>query len=232
MSSFLTAINPQITKTWAAGDRQGCFSLVFKAVKFSYLGVLVLLMPLLFEAETVLGLWLTVVPAHSAAFVRLALVALLVDMFGNPLLTLMLATGKVKKYYIVTGLVSYLCLPLVWLAFRLGASVEWSYVGFIVVYTVVLALKFLFVRDSSSCPEVFPGSRIPVAGADSDVGIVAGVGLYVSSSGVCASDTGVRTVLGGYIGPGLHNGVYPRRKGFCHPKNRPQPGTVEVGFGG
>lgn len=96
-----------------------------------------------FEAETVLGLWLTAVPAHSAAFVRLALVALLVDMFGNPLLTLMLATGKVRKYYIVTGLVSYLCLPLVWLAFRLGASVEWSYVGFIVVYTVVLALKFL-----------------------------------------------------------------------------------------
>ena len=152
VSSFLTAINPQITKTWAAGDRQGCFSLVFKAVKFSYLGVLVLLMPLLFEAETVLGLWLTAVPAHSAAFVRLALVALLVDMFGNPLLTLMLATGKVKKYYIVTGLVSYLCLPLVWLAFRLGASVEWSYVGFIVVYTVVLALKFLFVREETALP--------------------------------------------------------------------------------
>ena len=93
-------------------------------------------------------------------------------------------------------------------------------------------IPFCKRRDSSSCPEVFPGSRIPVAGADSDVGIVAGVGLYVSSSGVCASDTGVRTVLGGYIGPGLHNGVYPRRKGFCHPKSGPQPGTVEVGFGG
>ena len=153
VSSFLTAINPQITKTWAAGDRQGCFSLVFKAVKFSYLGVLVLLMPLLFEAETVLGLWLTAVPAHSAAFVRLALVALLVDMFGNPLLTLMLATGKVKKYYIVTGLVSYLCLPLVWLAFRLGASVEWSYVGFIV---AICGIYLLIYRSPSPVIHSFP----------------------------------------------------------------------------
>ncbi|HAZ74089.1 MAG TPA: hypothetical protein DCW53_01770 [Rikenellaceae bacterium] len=152
VSNFLTAINPQITKSWAAADRDRCFSLVFKASKFSCLGILVVLIPLMFEAESVLGLWLTVVPEHSSAFVRLALVGLMLDMFGNPLLTLMLATGKVRNYYLVTGLTSFLCLPLVWASFRLGAPAEWSYWGFISVYAIVFLQKLLFVRSETGFP--------------------------------------------------------------------------------
>ena len=152
VSNFLTAINPQITKSWATGNRDYCFSLVAKGVKFSLLVILAFFLPLYFEAECALDLWLAKVPAHSADFVRLALVGLLVDMVGNPLLTLILATGKVRNYYLLTGLTSYLCLPLAWLAFKLGAPVEWSYVSFILIYLIVLLERFVMARRIASFP--------------------------------------------------------------------------------
>ena len=152
VSNFLTAINPQITKSWATGNRDYCFSLVAKGAKFSFLVILAFFLPLFFEAECALDLWLAKVPAHSADFVRLALVGLLVDMVGNPLLTLMLATGKVRNYYLLTGLTSYLCLPLAWLAFKLGAPVEWSYISFILIYLVVLVERFVMARRVAGFP--------------------------------------------------------------------------------
>lgn len=152
VSNFLTAINPQITKSWASGDKEYSFELVRKGAKYSYLVILAFFIPLLFEAETVLGIWLVEVPAMAALFVKLSLGGLLVDLTGNSLLTLVLASGKVRKYYLVTGLVSYMCLPLVWLAFKAGAPAWWAYAVFIVIYFAVLVLRLLLVRSRTGFP--------------------------------------------------------------------------------
>lgn len=152
VSNFLTAINPQITKSWAGGDREYSFELVRKGAKYSYLVILAFFVPLLFEAETVLGLWLVEVPPMAALFVKLSLAGLLVDLTGNSLLTLVLASGKVRRYYLITGLVSYLCLPLVWLFFKAGAPAAWSYVVFVVIYFIVLVLRLLLVRSRTGFP--------------------------------------------------------------------------------
>ena len=154
VSNFLTAVNPQITKSWAAGERERCFELVRKGAKYSWLVILVFFVPVLGEAEWLLDAWLgpDKVPPHAALFLRLALVGLLVDLVGNPLLTLIQATGRVKKYYLITGLTSYLGLPLVWLAFRLGAGPAWAYVIFIAVYLTVLVQRVVLAHRLTDFP--------------------------------------------------------------------------------
>ena len=154
VSNFLTAVNPQITKSWAAGKRDYCFSLVNKGAKYSWLVILVFFVPVLGEAEWLLDLWLgpDKVPPHAATFLRLTLVGLLADLVGNPLLTLVQATGRVKKYYLVTGLTSYLGLPLVWLAFRLGAGPAWAYIIFIAVYLTVLVQRIVIAHRLADFP--------------------------------------------------------------------------------
>ena len=154
VSNFLTAINPQVTKSWASGKREYCFELVRKGAKYSWLVILVFLIPVLGEAEWLLDLWLgpDKVPPHAAVFLRLTLVGLLVDLVGNPLLTLVQATGRVRNYYLVTGLTSYLGLPLVWLVFKLGAGPAWAYVVFIVVYLVVLVQRIVFAHRLAAFP--------------------------------------------------------------------------------
>ena len=154
VSNFLTAVNPQITKSWAAGERDYCFSLVHKGTKFTWLVILAFFIPVLGEAELLLDVWLgpDKVPPHAATFLRLTLVGLLVDLAGNPLVTLVQATGRVKRYYLVTGLTSYLGLPLAWLAFRLGGGPAWAYVIFIAVYLAVLAERIVFARQLADFP--------------------------------------------------------------------------------
>ncbi len=152
VSNFLTAINPQITKSWAASDTARCYSLVCKGSKFTFLAIMVFFLPLFFEAGTALSIWLKQVPEYSDLFVRLTLVALLSDMFSNPVLTLILATGKVRSYYLITGLTSYLCLPLVYIAFKLGAGAEWAYICFILIYSIVLVERLWIASRTAGLP--------------------------------------------------------------------------------
>ena len=154
VSNFLTALNPQITKAWAAGDREYCFELVRKGAKYAWLVILACFIPIFGEAEWLLGVWLgpDKVPPHAAAFVRLALVGLLVDLAGNSLHTLVQANGKVKRFYLVTGLTSYLGLPLTWLCFKLGAGPSWAYVVFIAVYLAVFVERIVLVHRLTDFP--------------------------------------------------------------------------------
>ena len=154
VSNFLTALNPQITKAWAAGDKEYCFELVRKGTKYTWLVILAFLVPVLGEAELLLDVWLgpDKVPPHAPAFLRLALVGLLVDLAGNSLHTLVQATGRVKRFYLITGLTSYLGLPLVWLAFKLGAGPAWAYILFIAVYLAVLVERIILVHRQTGFP--------------------------------------------------------------------------------
>ena len=58
VNNFTTALNPQIIKTYAEGNTTESFKLVFKGAKFSFYLMLFFLIPLVLEADYVLGLWL------------------------------------------------------------------------------------------------------------------------------------------------------------------------------
>lgn len=155
VTNFLTALNPQITKSWAAGEKDYCFELVRKGVKFSWLVILFFAVPILAEGEVLLRLWLgsdKPLPPHTVTFVYLTLLCLLADVGSNPLLTLVQATGRVRRYYLVTGLTSYLGLPLAWLAFRLGAGPAWAYLVFAAVYLAVSVLRVVMARRLTGFP--------------------------------------------------------------------------------
>ena len=123
VSNFLTALNPQITKSWAEGNRDYCFALVAKGCKFSSLIVLAFAVPFAFEAQTLLELWLgDVVPEGAALFTSLSLFCLLADMGANSIFQLVLSTGRVARYYIVTSLISLLAYLLAYISFALGGQ--------------------------------------------------------------------------------------------------------------
>lgn len=152
VSNFLTALNPQITKSWTSGDREYCFELVRKGAKYTFWILLLMFIPVAIWTEPLLKLWLGTVPERAPLFTRLVLLCLMVDMVSNTLVTLVQATGQVKGYYLLTGLTSYLCLPLVWVAFKLGAGPAWAYLCFICVYLVVYALKLAVVHKQTGFP--------------------------------------------------------------------------------
>ncbi len=120
VANFQLALNPQIVKLYAAGDKQEMFKLVYRGSKFSYILLFSLSLPVIIEAPYVLQLWLMQVPEYTAIFLRLVLITALIDSLSGPLIASMHASGRVRNYQIVVGGISLLTLPIAYLFFKLG----------------------------------------------------------------------------------------------------------------
>ena len=152
VSSFSTALNPQITKSFAAGNKSHSFDLVFYGAKFAYVLLFLVSLPLILEAPMVLKLWLGVVPDYSVIFVRLVLVYVLTESMSNTMVTLMLATGDIRNYQILVGGCQMLNFPLSYLLLRLGFSPEYVFVVSICVALGCLALRLFMLKRMIELP--------------------------------------------------------------------------------
>ena len=118
VTNFQTAMNPQIIKSYAAGEREEMFKLVFRGAKFSYLLLLSLSLPIIIEAPLILNLWLKEVPDYTVIFLRIVLFTSMLSALSNPLIISTHASGRVKEYQIAVGGVSLLTLPFVYIGFK------------------------------------------------------------------------------------------------------------------
>lgn len=119
-SNFQVAMNPQIIKSYAAGEKDEMFKLVFRGSKYSFLMLLMLSLPVAVEAPFILDLWLKEVPEYTVVFLRIVLLTTLIDSLSNSLITSMHASGKVRDYQIVVGGLSLLTLPVAYVCFKIG----------------------------------------------------------------------------------------------------------------
>ena len=120
----MTALVPQITKSYAAGDLKYTFSLVERGSRFSYYVMMFFAIPMMFEAEFVLTIWLKDYPQFSVIFVRLILALSLLEILSNTLINLQNATGKIRNYQLVVGTTLLMNFPLSYVALELGCPPE------------------------------------------------------------------------------------------------------------
>lgn len=118
--SFHTAINPQITKSYASGNLEYMQKLVFKSAKFSYFMLLLLALPIILEANTILNIWLTTVPEYTVVFLRLILLTTLINAIANPMIISVKATGKIRQYEMTVGIIMLMILPVSYIFLKLG----------------------------------------------------------------------------------------------------------------
>ena len=110
------AINPQIIKLYASGDRAAMHSLVLHASKYNFFILFILALPVLFNTDAILGLWLVEVPPYAAVFLQLTIISSLIDAFARPLMTTAQATGKIRAYQTIIGGILLLTIPLSYFA--------------------------------------------------------------------------------------------------------------------
>lgn len=152
VSNFLFALNPQITKSYAAEDNDYLMKLVFKGSRYCFFLITILGMPLIFCTPEILHLWLGVVPDHSVAFVRLVLILCLCESISGPLVTLMLATGKIRDYQLVVGGLQMLNLPVSYLFMYYGYPPETVLIVAIVISQLCLAARLYMLNGMVSLP--------------------------------------------------------------------------------
>ena len=147
ISNFMVALTPQITKSYDAGQLPEMHDLIFRGAKFSYFLCLLFLIPICIETDYILNLWLIEVPDYTVSFVRWSLYITAISMFSGTLITALHATGNIKRYMIIVGLVEVSNFPITYMAFKLGANPLYSYYIYFGVYLVLMFLRLYLVKD-------------------------------------------------------------------------------------
>lgn len=124
VANFTQAFNPQITKQYAAGEYESLMKLLIYGSKYSYYLLLLLGLPVMFNAHFILELWLGIVPEHTVPFVRWTIVFMLAEAVSRPIITAKNATGRIRNYQLVVGGVLLLMLPLSYAGLKFGLPVE------------------------------------------------------------------------------------------------------------
>lgn len=145
VANFQTAINPQITKTYAEGELAQMHSLVYRSAKFSFLLLFMLSFPVIIEAPTVLGLWLKTVPEHTVTFVRIIIFISWITTIENPITVAVKSTGYVNKYFFVVDTIRLSIVPIAYVLLRCGLP---AYSVFVVHFTIeffVLGIRLMMI---------------------------------------------------------------------------------------
>lgn len=179
VDNFQMALNPQIIKLYASGNKEEMLRLCFRGTRLSLYLLMLIAMPFVFCANHVIRLWLGTVPDSSVSFCVLALCGFLFDVMSNLLATVVKATGNIRVYQLVVSLFLFLNLPLSYACLMMGfppESVYWVYCG---VSFALLFVRLYLLRPMvglsirAYCDEVlFPVGKVSV------LAVIVPVSLY------------------------------------------------------
>lgn len=122
------AVNPQITKSYAQANLKRMHKLMYASSKFCFYLLFLIVLPLSFEAQFVLKVWLGIVPDHTVWFLRLIMFIMLTETLANPYIIANQATGKVKVYQAVCGGLLLCIVPVAYIVLKLGGNPESVYI--------------------------------------------------------------------------------------------------------
>ena len=146
VGNFQTALNPQITKTYAQGKMQEMHKLMYRSARFSFYLLFFLSLPVLFETDFILTIWLKTVPEYTVTFLRIMICTSLIYTCANPMIIANQATGKVKKYQAVCGTILIMILPISWVLLELGFPAYSVFIVHFVMEGVCQLARILMLR--------------------------------------------------------------------------------------
>lgn len=146
ITNFLTAVNPQIVKSYASGDYNRMISLIFNSCKYSILLFSCLAVPLILCADYVLNLWLINPPKYAVVFTQLVLINHFISIMSQPLIIGNHATGSVRKLNLISGTVALLKLPMAYLILKFGIDPVWIFIGIIPISFVCFNVNAVLLK--------------------------------------------------------------------------------------
>ena len=146
VQKFIVAINPQITKSYAVGDKENMFNLVFQGGRFSFYLILLLSMPIILNTNYILVIWLKLVPEYTVIFIQLILILEMCESLSHTMVTAILAEGNIKKYMLIVGSLQMLNVPINLLLLIFGSEPYMIYIIAITISQICLLFRLVVLH--------------------------------------------------------------------------------------
>lgn len=147
VTNFMTALNPQIIKSYANGQKDYMMNLIGRGARFSFYLLFLLSLPIILSTREILHIWLGIVPEHTVSFIQLSLLFSLHETLAAPLVTAMLAHGDIKKYQIIAGGLNMLNLPISYFCLKMGMMPEFVFIVAILFSFLVQIARLLLLKQ-------------------------------------------------------------------------------------
>lgn len=167
ITNFQVALNPQITKNYANNNILQMENLVISGLKFSFILLFCIMLPLSLNVDFVLNLWLEKVPDYAGFFIILILIdSLIGNLFGTPLMTSLAATGKIRNYQIVVSSIIILIVPVSYIVLKLESRPEAVFYVSILLTGISGVVRFMFCHKQIgfSYKKLISNVLLPVMG--------------------------------------------------------------------
>ena len=146
VSGFQQALNPQLVKSQADGNRERQFQLIFESSKLSFFIMFVIAFPLLVNLDYVLDLWLGYYPPYTTSICRLIIIGALIECLSGPLWVTIFATGNIRVYQIIISALLLLNVPISYIGGRLGFSAEAMFLVRNIIYVFAFTIRLVFLK--------------------------------------------------------------------------------------
>lgn len=115
INNMRTAINPHIIKSYSSEQMENMKKVALVSARYTFYFALLIALPLYFEMENILNLWLTETPEWSISMSKLILIALLFNSIDISFSTVFISTGNIKLNQVLSGIVLVSVLPISYL---------------------------------------------------------------------------------------------------------------------
>lgn len=151
-SSINTAINPQIIKRYSVNDKDGMFSLAFFSSKMTFILLFILSLPIIFNIDYILLIWLGEIPDYADIFTQLELGYILSLSLTYSINMCAQASGKIKLFQFVESCVLLLNIPFSMVLYKLGCPPYSAFISLIIVSLCAILAKLCVINKTILFP--------------------------------------------------------------------------------
>jgi O-antigen/teichoic acid export membrane protein len=152
ISNYQIAFRPQIVKSYAANDREYFINLILSSSKYSYFLFLILSVPIYFNIEYILDLWLVNVPEYAGIFCQLIILYLLIDSIQAPLWIAIQARGDIRNYQLIMSSMVLFNLPISYYLLFSGYSAEVVLYVRVLINILTYCARILYLKIAMKLP--------------------------------------------------------------------------------
>jgi O-antigen/teichoic acid export membrane protein len=136
--SFKQSVVPQLMAAYGANDRERMNKLMFLGTKVTFLLMMLISIPIIFESDYILNLWLKEPPQYASKFTILILISANINTFSYFIYQAVHASGNIKKQQILTSASYIISILIIYLSFKLGGNFF---------YAVYIPIIFSIIRN-------------------------------------------------------------------------------------
>lgn len=136
--NFKQAVVPQLMQSFGANDISRMNKLIFLGTKVTFLLMMLISIPVIFESDYILKIWLKEPPEHASVFTMLIVIGVNINTFYYFIYQAVHASGRIKKQQILTSISYLLSVGVIYLSFEMGASFY---------YAAIIPILFSVVRN-------------------------------------------------------------------------------------